>query len=147
MEPITRFLGQDGCVNLWSRSICCRTWVSGAFPVAFMLKSPGLLDPGLARRLCSGSLLQFTGREDFYQNNIPSLGFYGCREYMIQNYSCPASPFIMFLPFICPALPEDSPFWTATENEGFWPELKENSKVTVLENPGLVLVNHGRTGT
>lgn len=146
MESITGFFGRNGYVNMWSRSICYRTWVSGAFPVAFMLKNPGLLDPGFARRLCSGSLLQFTAREDFYHNDIPSLGFYGRREYMIQNYSCPASPFIMFLPFICLALPEDSPFWTARENEGFWPELKENSKVTVLENPGLVLVNHGLTG-
>lgn len=65
---------------------------------------------------------------------------------MIQNYSCPASPFIMFLPFICLALPEDSPFWTARENEGFWQELADKSMVTVLENPGLVLVNHGKTG-
>lgn len=147
MESITGFFGRDGYVNMWSRSICYRTWVSGAFPVAFMLKNPRLLDPGFARRLCSGSLLQFTGREDFYHNEIPSLGFYGRREYMIQNYSCPASPFIMFLPFICLALPEDSPFWTATENEGFWPQLDQESKVTVLDNPGLVLVNHGMTGT
>jgi hypothetical protein len=146
MESITSFFGRDGYVNMWSRSICYRTWVSGAFPVAFMLREPNLLDPGFARRLCSGSLLQFTAREDFYYNDIPSLGFYGRREYMIQNYSCPASPFIMFLPFICLALPDDSSFWTATENEGFWPGLKENPKVTILENPGLVLVNHGRTG-
>jgi len=146
MESITSFFGRNGYVNMWSRSICYRTWVSGAFPVAFMLKDPGLLDPGFARRLCSGSLLQFTAREDFYHNSIPSLGFYGRREYMIQNYSCPASPFIMFLPFICLALPDNSPFWTATENEGFWPGLKEESMITVLENPGLVLVNHGKTG-
>jgi hypothetical protein len=146
MESITSFFGRNGYVNMWSRSICYRTWVSGAFPVAFMLKDKSLIDPGFARRLCSGSLLQFTSREDFYYNDIPSLGFYGRREYMIQNYSCPASPLIMFLPFICLALPDDSPFWTATENEGFWAELKEASKVTVLENPGLVLVNHGKTG-
>jgi hypothetical protein len=147
MESIAGFFGRDGYINMWSRSICYRTWVSGAFPVAFMLKDPGLLDPGFARRLCSGSLLQFTGRDDFYFNDIPSLGFYGPREYMIQNYSCPASPFIMFLPFISLALPEDSPFWTARENEGFWPGLGNESKVTVLENPGLALVNHGKTGT
>jgi hypothetical protein len=146
MESITSFFGRNGYVNMWSRSICYRTWVSGAFPVAFMLKDPSLLDPGFARRLCSGSLLQFIAREDFYYNDIPSLGFYGRREYMIQNYSCPASPFIMFLPFICLALPDDSLFWTAKENEGFWPGLKKNPKVTILENPGLVLVNHGRTG-
>jgi len=146
MESLPCFFGRDGYINMWSRSICYRTWVSGAFPVAFMLKDRSLLDPGLARRLCSGSLLQFVARKDFYYNDIPSLGFYGHREYMVQNYSCPASPFLMFLPFICLALPDDSPFWCATENDGFWEELGEGSKVTVLDNPGLVLVNHGRTG-
>jgi hypothetical protein len=147
MESITSFFGRDGYINMWSRSICYRTWVSGAFPVAFMLKDRELIDPGFARRLCSGSLLQFTSREDFYHNDIPSLGFYGHREYMIQNYSCPASPFLMFLPFICLALPEDSPFWTACENEGFWPELKDKTQIKVLGSPGLVLANHGLTGT
>lgn len=146
MESLPCFFGRDGYINMWSRSICYRTWVSGAFPVAFMLKDKSLLDPGLARRLCSGSLLQFTARKDFYYNEIPSLGFYGRREYMVQNYSCPASPFLMFLPFICLALPDDSPFWSAKENEGFWEELGGGSKVTVLENPGLVLINHGKTG-
>ncbi len=83
------------------------------------------MDPGWARRLCSGSLLQFTAREDFYENDIPALGFYGHREFAIQNYSCPASPFIMFLPFIALALPEDSPFWTAKENDGMWTHARE----------------------
>jgi hypothetical protein len=147
MESITSFFGRDGYINMWSRSICYRTWVSGAFPVAFMLKNPNLLDPGWARRLCSGSLLQFVTREGFYYNDIPSLGFYIQKEYMVQDYSCAASPFLMFLPFICLALPEDSPFWTAKENDGMWEQLGNDSKKTVLESPGLVLVNHGKTGT
>ena len=147
MESLTGFFGRDGYINMWSRSICYRTWVSGAFPVAFMLKDKTLLNPGIARRLCSGSLLQFVTREEFYDNEIPSLGFYGQKEYMVQNYSCSASPFLMFLPFICLALPDDSPFWTAKENEGFWEDLGNNSREIVLENPGLVLVNHGKTGT
>ena len=147
MESITGFFARDGYINMWSRSICYRTWVSGAFPVASMLKDTTVLDPGLARRLCSGSLLQFVTREEFYYNEIPSLGFYGQKEYMVQNYSCAASPFLMFLPFICLALPDDSPFWTAKENEGFWEDLKDNSRKTVLDNPGLVLANHGKTGT
>ena len=147
MRSLPGFLGRDGYINMWSRSICYRTWVSGAFPVSFMLKNPDLLDPGWARRLCSGSLLQFVTREDFYYNEIPSLGFYGKREYMVQNYSCAGSPFLMFLPFICLALPEDSPFWTAKENDGLWESLGNDSNKLVLENPGLVLVNHGKTGT
>lgn len=147
MESITSFFGRDGYINMWSRSICYRTWVSGAFPVAFMLRDKNLLDAGWARRLCSGSILQFVTREEFYHNDIPSLGFYGQKEYMVQNYSCAASPFLMFLPFICLALPDDSPFWTVKENEGDWDLLGDKSKKVVLESPGLVLVNHGKTGT
>lgn len=147
MESITSFFGRNGYINMWSRSICYRTWVSGAFPVSFMLKDQSLLDAGWARRLCSGSLLQFVTREEFFQNEIPSLGFYGQKEYMVQNYSCPASPFLMFLPFIGLALPDDSPFWTARENEGIWETLGTRSRRVILESPGLVVVNHGKTGT
>jgi hypothetical protein len=140
------FFGRDGYINMWARSICYRLWISGGFPVSFLLKSKPL-NPGWARRLCSGSLLQFLTRDDFFVNDIPALGFYGHREFAIQNYSCPASPFIMFLPFIAIALPEDSPFWTAEENDGTWTELGQESQRTVLEKPGLVLVNHGSSGT
>lgn len=147
MKTYTNFFGKDGSINMWARSICYRLWIAGGLPTAFMLKDGAPLDPGFARRLCSGSLLQFTGREDFFYNDIPSLGFYGYREHVLQSYSCPASPFIMFLPFIALALPEDSPYWTAQENEGFWDELGEDSQRSVLNKPGLVLVNHGKTGT
>jgi len=146
-QTYTNFFGRNGFINMWARSICYRHWISGGFPVSFLLASQPPIDPGWARRLCSGSILQFTSREDFYENDIPSLGFYGHREFAIQNYSCPASPFIMFLPFIALALPEDSPFWTAKENDGMWLELGAGSKRTVLERPGIVLVNHGSSGT
>ncbi len=146
LKTYPNFFARDGYINMWARSICYRTWISGGFPVSFMLKGESPLDPGWARRICSGSLLQFVTREDFYENDIPSLGFYGHKEFMLQNYSCPGSPLLMFLPFICLALPEDSPFWTTQENEGIWEQLGDNSKVSVLEEPGLVLVNHGKTG-
>jgi len=147
MKTYANFFGRDGYINMWARSICYRTWISGGFPVAFMLKGEPPLDAGLARRLCSGSILQFVTREDFYENDIPSLGFYGHREFIVQNYSCPASPFLMFLPFLCLALPEDSPFWTAQENEGFWAQLGGQPMVNILEEPGLALVNYGASGT
>lgn len=147
MKTYPNFFGRDGCVNMWARSICYRTWISGGFPIAFMLKGAPPIDAGWARRLCSGSLLQFVSREDFYDNDIPSLGFYAHREFVLQNYSCAASPFIMFLPFVCLALPADSPFWTAKENDGLWEQLGNRSARSILEKPGLVLVNHGQTGT
>lgn len=46
----------------------------------------------------------------------------------------------MFLPFICLALPDDSPFWTARENEGIWETLGDESEKVVLEKPGLALI-------
>jgi hypothetical protein len=147
MKTYTNFFARDGYINMWARSICYRTWISGGFPVSFMLKGDAPLDPGWARRLCSGSILQFVTREEFYDNDLPSLGFYGHKEFVLQSYSCPASPFLMFLPFICLALPDDSPFWTAKENEGIWEKLGDQSEKAVLEKPGLVLVNHGKTGT
>jgi hypothetical protein len=145
-KTYANFFGRDGYINMWARSICYRLWVAGGFPVSFLLKSKPL-EPGWARRLCSGSLLQFLTREDFFVNDIPALGFYGHREFAIQNYSCPASPFIMFLPLIALALPEDSPFWTTPENDGMWTKLGRQSQRTVLDKPGLVLVNHGSNGT
>jgi len=147
MKTYVNFFGRDGYINMWARSILYRLWIAGGFPVSFMLRDGAPLDPGFARRLCSGALLQFTGREEFFHNNIPSMGFYGYKEFMLQSYSCPGSPFIMFLPFIALALPEDSPFWAAKENEGFWTELGTASKRSILDKPGLVLVNHGSTGT
>jgi hypothetical protein len=147
LKTYANFFGRDGFINMWARSICYRSWASGGLPVSFMLGGKPPIDAGWARRLCSGSLLQFVAREDFYENDIPSLGFYGHREFAIQSYSCPASPFIMFLPFISLALPEDSPFWAAKENDGTWEALGKDSRRTVLPKPGLVLVNHGSTGT
>lgn len=148
METYPAFFARNGWITMWARSICYRTWISGGFPVSFMLKEGSPLDPGWARRLCSGSLLQFVTRPEFYHNGIPSLGFYGhvAREFMVQDYSCPGSPFLMFLPFVCLALPDSSPFWSAKENEGNWPDLGLGSRISVLEKPGLVLVNHGMTG-
>lgn len=147
MKTYANFFGRDGYINMWARSICYRTWISGGFPISFMLKGEPPINAGWARRLCSGSILQFVTREDFYENDIPSLGFYGHREFIVQNYSCPASPFLMFLPFLCLALPEESPFWTARENEGFWEEIGSQANVNTLEEPGLILVNYGKSGT
>jgi hypothetical protein len=148
MESLPFLFGRDGYINMWARSICYRLWVAGGLPLAFLLKPPYRIDPGWARRLCSGAIKQFLTREDFYENDIPSLGFYGHREYVLQEYSCAASPFTMFMPiFLSMALPEDSPFWTETENEGPWEKWQNKSNVTVLAKPGLVLVNHAKTGT
>lgn len=147
MESYPYLFGRDGYINMWARSICYRLWVAGGFPVSFMFRGESPLDPGWARRLCSGALLQFVGREDFYDNEVPSLGFYGHREYMLQGYSSAASPFTMFAPFLNLGLPEDSRFWTERESEGPWDMWGEQSHIVALEKAGMLLINHGKTGT
>lgn len=147
MDSFPYLFGRNGYINMWARSICYRLWVAGGFPMGFLLKLPCKIDPGWARRLCSGAVKQFLTREDFYDNDVPSLGFYGHREYVLQSYSSAASPFTMFMPFLNLALSEKSPFWTQVENDGPWEEWGNTSHVMVMDKPGLVLVNHGKTGT
>jgi len=147
MESFTHLFARDGYMNMWARSIIYRLWVAGGFPVAFMLNGEPALDPGFARRLCSGTLLQFIGNPEFFENDVPSLGFYRHVEYCLQGYSCSASPFTMFMPFLNLALPETSPFWTARENEGFWADLGQSTLNYSLPAPGMLLSNHGKTGT
>jgi hypothetical protein len=147
MDSFPFLFGRDGYINMWARSICYRLWVAGGFPLSFMLKEDSPLDPGWSRRLCSGALLQFVGREDFFDNDVPSLGFYGHREYMLQGYSSAASPFTMFAPFLALSLPEDSLFWTEKENDGPWSDWGDTTHLHLLENAGMLLVNHGINGT
>jgi hypothetical protein len=147
MQYYPYFFGRDGYMNMWARSICYRLAFAGGFPLTFLAEQPATMDPGFARRLCSGTLLQFITREDFWVNEVPSLGFYGHREYLLQEYSCSASPYWMFMPFLSLALPENSPFWTAKENEGFWPSLGDNSKTLLMKSSGIALTVHGVNGT
>ena len=40
MKTYPEFFGRDGYVNMWARSICYRTWISGGFPEAIFGVSP-----------------------------------------------------------------------------------------------------------
>lgn len=141
-----RFFARDGKQLMWGRSIIYRFAASTAFGAHFLMKDP-VLDPGFARRIASGNMLQFLTREELYVNGLPCLGYYGPFDPLIQFYSCASSPLWMAKIFVALTLPEYSPFWTAEENEGFWPELGERSETIDLNGPGMQLVNHGLTGT
>lgn len=141
-----RFFARDGKQLMWGRSIIYRSAASTAFGAHFLMDDP-VLDPGFARRIASGNMLQFLPREDLYVNGLPCLGYYGPFEPLIQFYSCAASPFWISKAFVALTLPEDAPFWTAQEDEGFWPELGDRSQTVELPGPGMQVVNHGKTGT
>lgn len=112
-----------------------------------MLLKSSTADTGLARRIASGSLLQFLTREDLLFKGVPTMGFYGQFTPLVQGYSCAESPFWMRKAFLCLNLPKNHPFWTAKENNGTWEKLEGNKvKETVLDGPALCFTDHGANG-
>lgn len=129
METYGDFFDSDGFTNMWGRSNIYRNGATAAFFGNFLLKH-STAGPGLARRISSGSLLQFMERDDWLYQGVPVLGFYGPFLPMVQEYSC-----------------AESPFWQETENCGTWGKLKEREvKVTVLDGPALCFSNHQANG-
>ena len=146
VETFHRMFDEEGHVTMWGRSGIYRSAASAPLAANFLLKNPAA-DPGLARRIASGAVLQFATREECFYEGVPCLGFYGPFQPLIQTYSCAASPFWIANAFVCLALPEDHPFWTDTERNGVWEEMKEREvRTTVLDGPGIVVDNHKDTG-
>ncbi len=146
MKTYADFFDADGFTNMWGRSNIYRNAATSAFDGNMILKH-WEADPGLARRISSGSLLQFLQREDFLYKGVPTLGFYGQFTPLVQGYSCAESPFWLGKAFLCLHLPADHPFWTAKENNGTWEKLKKKEvKVTALNGPALCFSNHEANG-
>lgn len=146
MRTYADFFDEDGFTNMWGRSNIYRNAATSAFDGNMMLRNYEA-DPGLARRISSGSLMQFMGREDFLYKGIPTLGFYGQFTPLVQGYSCAESPFWLGKAFLCLHLPADHPFWTAKENNGTWEKLGEKEvKTTTLNGPALCFSNHKANG-
>ncbi|WP_160680896.1 DUF2264 domain-containing protein [Clostridium sp. C8-1-8] len=146
METYGDFFDKDGFTNMWGRSNIYRNASTSAFDGNFLLRN-SKADPGLARRIASGSLLQFFTREDFLHEGVPTLGFYGQFSPLVQGYSCAGSPLWMGKAFLCLHFPEEHPFWAAKENNGTWDTLSDHEiKETVLNGPALCFTNHGANG-
>lgn len=146
METYPDMFDRDGYTNLWGRSCIYRNASASAFCGNLFLKNSGI-NPGLARRICSGSLLQFLTRDDFLINGVPSIGFYGPFSPVVQSYSCAASPLWLGKAFLCLHFPDSHPFWTAREAENAFDRLPEHGvRETVLPAPGLCFTNHKDNG-
>ncbi len=146
MKTYADFFDADGLTNMWGRSSIYRNAATSAFDGNMMLENYAA-DPGLARRISSGSLMQFMGRSDFLYKGVPTLGFYGQFMPLVQGYSCAESPLWLGKAFLCLHLPAEHPFWTATENNGTWEKLCGNEvKTTTLDGPALCFSNHKASG-
>lgn len=146
MKTYPDFFDKDGFTNMWGRSNVYRNAATSAFAENMLLRNPSA-DPGLARRIASGSLLQFFTRDDFLDNGIPTIGFYRQFTPLVQGYSCTESVYWLGKAFLCLHLPKNHPFWTATENNGSWDKIKEKEvKETTLDGPALCFTNHNASG-
>lgn len=147
METYADYFDKDGFTNMWGRSSIYRFASCSAFDGNMLLRNSAA-DPGEARRISSGALMQFLGRDDFLWNGLPTMGFYKQFSPLVQGYSCAESPFWMGKAFYCLHLPADHPFWTATEKAATWESLSENGvKETALNGPALCFTNHKNNGT
>lgn len=146
MESYADFFDKDGFTNMWGRSSIYRNAATSAFDGNMFLRNY-TANPGLARRICSGSLMQFLKREDFLFKGVPTLGFYGQFSPLVQGYSCAESPYWLGKAFLCLHLPAEHPFWSEKENNGSWDKLGEREvKVTTLNGPALCFSNHNANG-
>lgn len=146
MENYPDFFDRDGFTTMWGRSCVYRCAAASPLPENLLLQNPKV-NAGLARRIASGTLLQFLSREDFLKDGVPTMGFYRQFRPLIQGYSCTESAYWLGKVFLCLALPEESPFWTEKENNGSWETLSEKGiKETVLNAPALCYTNHNANG-
>ena len=146
METYADFFDKDGFTNMWGRSNIYRNAATSAFDGNMFLKE-SKINAGLARRISSGSLMQFFSRDDFMYKGVPTLGFYGQFAPLVQGYSCAESPYWLGKAFLCLHLPKEHPFWSEKENNGTWDNLGKNEvKQTALNGPALCFTNHEASG-
>jgi hypothetical protein len=120
--------GRDGKMIMWGRSISYR--YGAAVPFALMgFENDPKTNYGWMRRIASSTLLQFLQHPDFLKDNVPTLGFYGPFEPAVQGYSCRGSVYWSGKIFFSLMVPENNPFWTATENNGAWENELADGKV------------------
>ena len=93
IETYPAFFDKNSHVTMWGRSSVHRSAASAPLAANFLLKNP-TADPGLSRRILSGSLLQFiTEKRNVLSIRSLPLVFMELFRALIQSYSCAASAF------------------------------------------------------
>jgi len=138
---------RNGEMIMWGRSISYRYASIAPFPLMGYENDPKT-NYGWMRRIASGTLLQFLQNPKFMKDSVPTLGFYGPFEPAVQSYSCRGSVYWSGKAFLGLLVPENNPFWTATENEGAWE--KELAKGTVSnkfqKGSGILITDYPNIG-
>lgn len=147
MQSYPRMFTREGHSLLWGRSAVYRFAACTPLSEVFFLPE-SFVPAGLARRICSGNLLQFLRRDDTWTGPAPVLGYYREFSPIIQYYSQSSSFGWMHKAFWCLSLPASSPFWTEREKVGSWYEGDNQDDVCLitLDGPGLTITNDRSNG-
>lgn len=138
---------RDGKMNMWGRSICYRFASVTPLPL-IELGGHQNVNYGWLRRIASATLLQFLQHPDFLENGVPTMGYYGPFAPAVQIYTCRGSAFWCGKAFLGLLLPEDSQYWSATENNGPWDGKLTAGKVYNKFQPStnLLITNYPNSG-
>lgn len=113
---------RNGHMMMYGRS--CLYRFASVSPLAWSQKED--CNYGWMRRIASATLLQFMQHPDFMAaDGVPTSGFYGAFDPVLQPYSCRGSVYWLGKAFFALLLPEESRFWTDIENEGGWNDMKK----------------------
>ena len=146
-ENYPYMFSRHGEIIMWGRSISYRFGAIVPFPLMGLEQAPET-NYGWMRRIASGGLLQFLQNPALLKDNIPTLGFYGPFEPAVQSYSCRGSVFWCGKAFLGLLVPENNPFWQATENEGAWGgELQKNTvNNKYLKGSNILITDYPNSG-
>ncbi len=138
---------EQGKMVMWGRSIAYRMASIAPFPFFGTVENADI-DLGWLRYISSSTILQFVEHPEFMKDRVPTLGFYGAFEPAVQIYSCRGSVYWMGKAFLGLLIPEDNPFWTATENKGAWEDELKKGKVYNHFSPttNLLITDYPNTG-
>lgn len=134
--------GKDGKMLMWGRSNMYR--FAATAPLAWG-KNVNL---GWARRIASGCLLQFLQNSDFLAaDGVPTPGFYGAFDPVLQGYSCRGSVYWCAKAFLPLILPESDNYWSVVENEGAWSQMANNEVAChYFAGPKVLITDYANTG-
>lgn len=133
--------GRDGKMIMWGRSNMYR--FSSVSPLPFGERT----NNGWMRRIASGVLLQFLQNPDLLDDGVPTPGFYGLFDPVLQGYSCRGSVYWCAKAFLSLTLPVNDPYWCAIENEGAWDNMEmDNVYNHYYSGPKILITNYPNSG-
>lgn len=136
---------RDGKMIMWGRSATYRT--AAIAPFLFAGLFPEDFNLGWLKKITKNVLHQFLGNSKLIDEKIPTLGFYGAFEPVVQPYNCRSSVFWMGKAFLGLMLQDKNEFWNASSNNGPWENYELNKVYNYFGNRSSILVsNYPRLG-